>query len=92
MFRIGPERHSLHGRCVACPHQAECMACPISVLSEPEWDDVQRVPDYICAFNWTLMSLRKEFPIQPDAGALLEGRAAKPRLVRELLEKAEAAK
>jgi radical SAM protein with 4Fe4S-binding SPASM domain len=90
MFRIGPERRSLHDRCIECPHRAECRACPISVLSEPEHDDVQRIPDYICAFNWTLMSLRKEFPVQPDAAALLEGRAPKPRLVRELLERAGA--
>jgi len=92
MFRIGPDRRSLHGRCIECPYRAECTACPVSVLSEPEWDDVQRIPDYICAFNWTLMSLRRKFPVQPDAAALLQGRAAKPRLVRELLEKAEAAR
>jgi sulfatase maturation enzyme AslB (radical SAM superfamily) len=90
MFRIGPERRSLHGRCLECPHHLECMACPISVLSEPDHEDAHRIPDYICAFNWILMSLRKEFPVQPDAAALLEGRAPKPRLARELLERAGA--
>jgi len=55
------------------------------VLSEPGHDDVQRIPDYLCAFNWTLLGLRKKFPVQPDAAALLSGRARRPRLVRELL-------
>lgn len=92
IFHIGPRRHSLHGRCVRCPHRRDCKACPVAVLSEPGHDDAQRIPDYICAFNWTLMSLRREFPVQPDAAAILDGRAPKPRLVRELLEKAEAAR
>jgi sulfatase maturation enzyme AslB (radical SAM superfamily) len=90
MFRIGPERHALHGQCLECPHHLACMACPISVLFEPDHDDAHRIPDYICAFNWALMSLRQKFPVQPDAAALLEGRAPRPRLARELLERAGA--
>jgi MoaA/NifB/PqqE/SkfB family radical SAM enzyme len=88
MFHIGPERHSLHGQCLSCPHRLECTACPLTVLAEAEHDDVQRIPDYICAFNWILMGLRKRFPVQPDAAALLEGQAPMPRLVRGLLERA----
>jgi len=65
MFHMGPERHSLHGPCLRCPYHLGCRACPVAVLSEPAHDDAQRIPDYICAFNWTLMGLRKRFPAQP---------------------------
>ena len=92
MFHIGPERHSLHGHCLSCPYRLECTACPLTVLAEPEHDDAQRIPDYICAFNWILMGLRKRFPVQPDAAALLGGQAPMPRLVRELLERAGSGK
>jgi uncharacterized protein len=65
LFHIGPRRHSLHGQCIRCPHCRDCKACPVAVLSEPGHDDAQRIPDYLCAFNWTLMGLRKRFPVQP---------------------------
>ena len=85
IFHVGRRRHSLHGQCIRCPYVRECKACPVAVLSEPAHDDAQRIPDYLCAFNWTLLGLRKRFPVQPDAAALLAGRARRPRLVRELL-------
>ena len=69
IFQIGPRRHSLHGPCIRCPHRRDCKACPVAVLSEPAHDDAQRIPDYLCAFNWTLMGLRKRFPAQPAPGA-----------------------
>ena len=56
LFHIGPGRHSRHGQCIRCPHHLECKACPVAVLSEPAHDDAQRVPDYLCAFNWTLLA------------------------------------
>lgn len=90
MFHMSPGRHSLHGRCHSCPCRVDCTACPISVLSEPGHDDPQRVPDHICAFNWILAGLRRRFPAQPDAAALLDGRAPRPRFARELLGKTEA--
>jgi len=90
LFQIGPRRHSLHGQCIRCPHRRDCKACPIGVLSEPGHDDAQRIPDYICAFNWTLVSLWKKFPVQPDATAPQGPRAPKPRHVRERLESAPA--
>jgi uncharacterized protein len=65
LFHIGPRRHSLHGQCIRCRHCRDCKACPVAVLSEPGHDDAQRIPDYLCAFNWTLMGLRKRFPAQP---------------------------
>jgi hypothetical protein len=69
IFQIGPRRHSLHGPCIRCPRRRDCKACPVAVLSEPAHEDTQRIPDYLCAFNWTLMGLRKRFPIQPGAPA-----------------------
>ncbi|MCU0257334.1 MAG: hypothetical protein MUF60_11405 [Vicinamibacterales bacterium] len=65
IFQIGPRRHSLHGQCIRCPHRRDCKACPVAVLSEPAHDDAQRIPDYLCAFNWTMIGLRKRFPAQP---------------------------
>jgi sulfatase maturation enzyme AslB (radical SAM superfamily) len=91
IFHVGPRRHSLHGQCIRCPYFRECKACPLAVLSEPAHDDAQRIPDYLCAFNWTLLGLRKKFPVQPDAAALLAGVARRPRLVRELLKETGAA-
>jgi sulfatase maturation enzyme AslB (radical SAM superfamily) len=73
IFQIGPSRHSLHGQCIRCPHRRDCKACPVAVLSEAAHDDAQRIPDYLCAFNWTLAGLRKRFPAQPDARALSPG-------------------
>jgi sulfatase maturation enzyme AslB (radical SAM superfamily) len=84
LFQIGPRRHSLHGQCTRCQHRRDCKACPVAVLSEPAHADAQRIPDYICAFNWTLLGLRKRFPVQPrpDAAALLAGQAPRPGLAR----------
>lgn len=69
IFHIGPRRRSLHGQCIRCRHYRDCKACPVAVLSEPDYDDAQRIPDYICAFNWTLMGLRKRFPAQAGNAA-----------------------
>jgi uncharacterized protein len=69
IFQIGPRRHSLHGQCIRCQHRRDCKACPVAVLSEPAHADAQRIPDYLCAFNWTLMGLRKRFPVQPCTAA-----------------------
>ncbi|MFO7692628.1 MAG: radical SAM protein, partial [Vicinamibacterales bacterium] len=63
MFHAGPGRRSLHGSCIRCPHRFDCKACPLAVLAEPGHDSVQRIPDYLCAFNWTLMDLRRRFPV-----------------------------
>lgn len=78
IFQILPRRHSLHGQCVRCPHRRDCKACPVAVLSEPAHDDAQRIPDYLCAFNWTLMSLRKKFPAQPGAAQPFRSAAERP--------------
>jgi sulfatase maturation enzyme AslB (radical SAM superfamily) len=91
IFHVDPRRHSLHGQCVRCRHHRECQACPLAVLSEPGHEDPQRIPDYLCAYNWTLLGLRERFPAQPDDAALLAGRPRRPRLVRELLREAAAA-
>jgi uncharacterized protein len=69
MFHVGAGRHSVHGQCVRCPYHLECRACPLAALAEPGHDDVRRVPDYVCAFNWMLAGLRKKFPVQPDDAA-----------------------
>jgi uncharacterized protein len=90
MFHFDAGRHSLHGDCARCRYRSDCRACPLSVLAEPGGDDVRRIPDYLCAFNWTLMGLRARFPRQPDAAALLDGRSPKPAFVRELLKRVEA--
>jgi sulfatase maturation enzyme AslB (radical SAM superfamily) len=81
IFQIGPRRHSLHGQCIRCPRRRDCKACPVAVLSEPAHADAQRIPDYLCAFNWILIGLRKRFPVQPrpDAAALLAGQARQPQ-------------
>jgi hypothetical protein len=54
------------------------------VLFEPDHDDAQRIPDYICAFNWALLGLRRRFPVQPGPAELMSGRARMPGPVREL--------
>jgi hypothetical protein len=92
IFHVGPRRHSLHGQCIRCRHHRGCSACPVAVLSEPAHEDAQRIPDYLCAFNWSLQSLRERFPVQPDDADLLSGRARLPRLVRELLNETRAAR
>ena len=70
----GPERRTKQTRsCIRCPHRRDCKACPVAVLSEPAHEDAQRIPDYLCAFNWTLMGLRKRFPVQAAPGAPSQG-------------------
>jgi radical SAM protein with 4Fe4S-binding SPASM domain len=80
IFQIGPRRHSLHGQCIRCPHRRDCKACPVAVLSEPAHDDAQRIPDYVCAFNWRLMELRKRFPVRTEGAGVPAGHARKPAL------------
>jgi sulfatase maturation enzyme AslB (radical SAM superfamily) len=82
IFQVGPRRHSLHGQCIRCPYVRECHACPIAALSEPDHDSAQRIPDYLCAFNWTLMGLRRRFPAQPGHTELMSGRPPAPTLLR----------
>jgi sulfatase maturation enzyme AslB (radical SAM superfamily) len=82
MFHVGRGRHSLHGRCLRCPYVRDCTVCPAAVLSEPAHENAERIPDYLCAFSWTLLRLRKRFPVQPDMAAVLTGRARPPRQVR----------
>jgi MoaA/NifB/PqqE/SkfB family radical SAM enzyme len=78
-------KYSSYGTCAMCAYRSECSVCPVCIVHQPGNEDPNRIPDFLCAFNRVAATYRRRFPAQPDAGALLSGRAPVPPLVRELI-------
>jgi sulfatase maturation enzyme AslB (radical SAM superfamily) len=55
------ERYSSYRRCRDCEFLGRCYACPLAGASDPGWDDVRRVPDFVCAWNQVTLAHRDRF-------------------------------
>ena len=76
IFARSKTRHSSYGRCASCEFVPTCRACPMSVARDPEHTDLNRVPDYLCAFNRITLAHRARFPRQPNPIDVLTRRAS----------------
>jgi hypothetical protein len=88
VFNRRGRKYSAYGRCAACRYRAECYFCPVCIIHQPGNDDPDRVPDFVCAFNRVSAKYRRRFPTQPDASAMVRGRAPVPGLVQDLVRRA----
>jgi sulfatase maturation enzyme AslB (radical SAM superfamily) len=63
---FGPQSRKRSGlaRCAACRYAAACFVCPIACAKNPDSADVNRIPDFQCAFNRIALEYRRRFPIQ----------------------------
>ena len=59
-------KYSTYGRCVECVHLPRCTVCPVAIGSQTGCDDPHRVPDFICAFNSTILKSKDEFLAQAN--------------------------
>lgn len=67
LFGRRDRNHSSFGSCRDCPYVRCCGVCPLSIALAPGATDPTRVPDFVCAFNRTLLKYRRRFPRQVDA-------------------------
>lgn len=77
-FQHPERRYSSYGRCADCTFLGRCHVCPLAAAPEPAWDDVTRVPDFVCAFNQVALAARDRFPRQPSAYEVVTGRQPPP--------------
>jgi len=54
-------KYSSYGQCTDCAYSARCSVCPLAIGSWDDNQDPQRVPDFICAFNSTVLKYRERF-------------------------------
>ncbi len=54
-------KHSSYGQCADCAYSARCTVCPLAIGSWGDNQDPRRVPDFICAFNLTVMKYQQRF-------------------------------
>ncbi|MGD8414206.1 MAG: hypothetical protein PVF33_08230, partial [Candidatus Latescibacterota bacterium] len=52
---------SSYGRCRDCKYLYNCSVCPVSIGYVPDNDDMNRVPDFVCAFNLVSLEYRERF-------------------------------
>jgi len=64
IFAPQSRKRSGFGRCAACRYAAACFVCPIACAKNPDSADVNRIPDFQCAFNRIALEYRRRFPIQ----------------------------
>ena len=60
IFHHQEDKYSSYRRCAECEYLAECSVCPMS-LGRVE-ADVNRVPDFLCAYNLVALKYRAQFP------------------------------
>jgi hypothetical protein len=46
---------------VNCKYLAHCAICPVSIGHVPDNEDINRVPDYLCAYNQVTLAHRERF-------------------------------
>ncbi len=78
-FQHPERRYSSYRRCADCEFLERCRICPLACASVPGWDDMYRVPDFLCAFNQVALAHRARFPVQPTADDFLSGRVPIPK-------------
>jgi sulfatase maturation enzyme AslB (radical SAM superfamily) len=54
-------KHSSYGRCRDCEYLDRCSVCPLSIARVAASDDLNRVPDFVCAFNRVSIACRDRF-------------------------------
>ncbi len=86
IFHGKQNKYSMYGKCGDCRYLDVCMVCPVSIGHIPGNTDVNRVPDFSCAFQLISMDHRGKFPVQPGASALLREDAAMPEMMVELMQ------
>lgn len=90
IFDDKQEKYSSYGKCGDCRYLDDCAVCPISIGYIPGNDDVNRVPDHLCAFNMILLKWRERFPPMPGPLDALLGRAPVPEALQRLREQTAA--
>jgi len=61
IFDHREKKYSSLGRCRDCRYIEGCSICPVSIFCDPANTDPDRVPDFTCAFNQTLLKYRARF-------------------------------
>jgi uncharacterized protein len=56
---------SSYGACRDCGYLGRCSICPVSIWHTANAADQDRVPDFLCAFNRTILKYQDEFPSRP---------------------------
>jgi sulfatase maturation enzyme AslB (radical SAM superfamily) len=52
---------SSYGRCCDCKHLFDCTVCPVSIGYVRDNEDMNRVPDFVCAYNLVSLNYRERF-------------------------------
>ncbi len=81
IFHHKEQKHSSFGSCASCRYLDCCSVCPLSIVLDPENRDLNRVPDFACAFNKIAMAYRDCFPVRRDALSIILARMEVRRLL-----------
>lgn len=93
LFTDKTGRYSSVGRCRECAFEEGCFICPASLCHNQVSDDLNRVPDALCAFTRTTKAARAGFAERtsgPAEAARKEELAVALRRLTELLMRSEA--
>jgi sulfatase maturation enzyme AslB (radical SAM superfamily) len=61
LFTHKAERHSSFGPCRECEFEGGCFVCPATLCHNEDSEDMNRVPEALCAFNRATLSARAKF-------------------------------
>jgi len=61
LFDHKQDNWSSYGRCRDCKYLYDCTVCPVSIGYVADNEDMNRVPDFVCAFNLVSLSYRERF-------------------------------
>jgi hypothetical protein len=70
LFDDKQDNYSSYGPCADCKYMAHCAICPVSIGYIPENEDINRIPDFLCAYSQVTLAQRERFWCQ---AASLEG-------------------
>lgn len=62
IFLEKEKKYSSFARCDECEYITSCLVCPISIIRDPKNNDLNRIPDFQCAFNLVSHKYRCLFP------------------------------
>ena len=65
IFLEKEKKYSSFARCGECDYITTCSVCPISIIHTPNNDDLNRIPDFQCAFNLVSRKYSHRFPSRP---------------------------
>jgi len=65
IFLEKEKKYSSFARCGECDYITTCSVCPISIIHSPNNDDLNRIPDFQCAFNLVSRKYSHRFPSRP---------------------------